>query len=827
MTRLTFFLHTALNHLRHGGQRALVALLCVAFGSMALVAMMMLSGALERVLVTHPQDIIGADISMTRAAEEYILPEDLRGLDELRGEGLLDEYTAAAYTSTLTFRKPGSSELLFPGSGIGIDPAAYPPLGELTVESPDGSGLSALLREPGDVLVTQDLALEYKLQTGDRLTLADLNTGAPLQATVRGIITDTPNHQGSKIYYNLETGARLAGGQLSLNTVLATAPDPDAAQARLQAGGWRAYQAAQLAAGDAEVQDLFAIVLNGAGVLGLLVSGVGIANTMQVLLRRRRREVAIWKSMGYRSSDLLILFALEAGLLGLAGSLLGAGIGVAVSAGLVELFSRTSTLLIEWQMSSALAPVALAVLVGVITTVVFALWAIVNSSRVAPVTLLRDEPGGAARMPWYQALALTLALAAPFTAVISLVMGSLQNALLVLLVALGGLVGLGIVLGGLLWVFTRLLPLRGAPLLNMARGNLRRRGLSPVFAIIALFVGVVALSVAAVVTQNADRVMGEKAPPLEGANLIVLAPAGETGSVHAALDGLGLESLSAGSQTRVRGVRPAGAGEEYYTPLLIGREQPGDYQISGAPWGSRPDGVYTAAVSGVPAGASLEVTLWDGGTRVLPVVGTYQVDFERAFRPELGVLMPDELSRSIAPPDQAQFYARVAPARLEQAAEQLGADLPGATVINVEAYLARFSSTYRNVFIFALAMGSLALLAGVLLMANSVSLAMLDRRFEIGVLKAMGYSRGHVLVTLVVEYLLIALVASGAGLALTRGFLWLMARQNTMAAQLLVMTPEVAAAVLLASLALTAATVLAVTWKPTRVSPLVILNDRE
>ena len=573
------------------------------------------------------------------------------------------------------------------------------------------------------------------------------------------------------------------------------------------------------------MQDMFTLLLNGAGVLGLLVSGVGIANTMQVLLRRRRREVAVWKTIGYRSGDLLVLFSLEAALLGVIGSFLGAAAGVMVSLGLVDLFSRTSTLLIDWVVSPA--PVSLAILVGVVTTVVFALWSIVSSSRVSPLALLRDEAVRTANLPRMQSLALLLVLSIPFTTVVSMVMGSPLKGIGVLLFAMAGLVGLGAVLGVLLWLIVRLLPLRAAPLLNMARGNLRRRGMSPVFAMIALFVGVVAMTTAGVVTQNANRVVQDKVPPVEGNNLVILAPAAEAGIAGQTLAELSPVSTSIGYHTRVRAVQLADDSQESFTPLLVARSNPDDdFQISGAPWGSRPDGVYISSYHTIPAGSSLEVTLWDGSRRELPIVGSYEVNFDRMFLPELGVLMPVELSQSIAPPDQVQFYARMQPSQLTSSARTLGTALPQATIINVVAYAARFTSQYHNLFVFAVSMASLALVAGALLMANSVSLAMLDRRFEIGVLKAMGYARRHLLATLVVEYAMITLVACGAGLALVRGFIWIVGLSNPFAGGLLVMTPLVVGVVILVSLGLTAATVLAVTWKPTRVSPLVVLNDR-
>jgi predicted lysophospholipase L1 biosynthesis ABC-type transport system permease subunit len=37
-----------------------------------------------------------------------------------------------------------------------------------------------------------------------------------------------------------------------------------------------------------------------AGVLGLLVGGLGISNTLQVILARRKLEIAVLKTLGYR-----------------------------------------------------------------------------------------------------------------------------------------------------------------------------------------------------------------------------------------------------------------------------------------------------------------------------------------------------------------------------------------------------------------------------------------------------------------------------------------------------------------------------------------------
>src|SRR5258708_13058275 len=65
--------------------------------------------------------------------------------------------------------------------------------------------------------------------------------------------------------------------------------------------------------------------------MALLIGGVGIVNTMQVLLSRRKLEIAMLKTTGYRRFDLYLLFGLEAGLLGLVGGIVGAAAATGVS----------------------------------------------------------------------------------------------------------------------------------------------------------------------------------------------------------------------------------------------------------------------------------------------------------------------------------------------------------------------------------------------------------------------------------------------------------------------------------------------------------------
>lgn len=827
MTLLAYYLRTAGRNLRRGGQRVFVALLCIAFGVMSVVSMTLLSNAIEALLILEPAEMIGADVTMDRPEENSLLPETVAGLQALQQEGLIDRLTLVAYTSTLVYRLPGSGELHFPSAGLGIDPATYPLAGAFTTSEPASVGLETLISRPGDLLITRDLAAEDGLKPGDTLLISDRTVGAVVEGRIRGIVTDTPNHQGTKIYYTIETARLIAGTQYPENTALANSADPEALAAAARKLGWRATTADKMYADNAEVRQFISYSLKGAGILGLLVGGIGIANTMQVLLRRRRFEVAVLKTLGYRQGELQVQFAVEAALLGVVGSLLGAALGVAVSYGLVELFSRITNLLISWVFNAL--PVFTSLLVGVVTTISFALFAIVLTSQAPPLALLRREALQPARIPRLQALGLALLCALPFVAVTALVMGSLPAGLGVLLFALVGLAVLGGVLGGLVWLVTRLLPMRLWPLARMAQTNLKRRSFSSVFAMIALFTGVVALALGVVTSTSAQRALDARLIDFEGDNINIVAPAAQEAAIRQAIAAEGVvEHVATGYQTAVRSVLPIGFSDAPLDPVLIGRDEPGEYLIRGAEWGSVPNGVYLYGRREIPEDGQMEVTLMDGSVHRLPVVGSYDLDFEsmRPF-PQIGLLVPAALSRQLAPPDTIQVSLTVPAAEVNRVVETLGAALPQALVINLPAYAARYTQTYMNLFIFAVAMASLALLAGVLLVANSVSLAMLDRRYEIGVLKAVGYARWQLLFTLLVEYTLTALIATVAGLAAVQIFLIVMAMANDLAGSLLAMTPGAAVAILFSGVGLILLTVLAITWRPVQVSPVVVLNDRE
>jgi ABC-type antimicrobial peptide transport system permease subunit len=79
------------------------------------------------------------------------------------------------------------------------------------------------------------------------------------------------------------------------------------------------------------------IVLIGIGLIALAIATLGISNALLAAVRERRREIGVLKAIGARDRDVLRLFLLEAGVLGLVGGLLGTllGMGLAAAVGVV------------------------------------------------------------------------------------------------------------------------------------------------------------------------------------------------------------------------------------------------------------------------------------------------------------------------------------------------------------------------------------------------------------------------------------------------------------------------------------------------------------
>jgi len=81
--------------------------------------------------------------------------------------------------------------------------------------------------------------------------------------------------------------------------------------------------------------------------ISLLVGGIGIVNTMYTSVLERTKEIGVMKAIGAQNKDIMIVFLIESGLLGLVGAIVGVllGFGISKSIEYIAINSLNTTLL--------------------------------------------------------------------------------------------------------------------------------------------------------------------------------------------------------------------------------------------------------------------------------------------------------------------------------------------------------------------------------------------------------------------------------------------------------------------------------------------------
>ncbi len=125
-------------------------------------------------------------------------------------------------------------------------------------------------------------------------------------------------------------------------------------------------------------------------VMSLLVSGVGITNSMLMSVTERFREIGTMKCLGALDSFVVKLFLIESTLLGLLGSVAGALVGGALMLlvwCIKDSFAITSR--IAW--GNVGLELLLTLVIGTVLTLLAAIPPAVNAAKMPPAAALRTE----------------------------------------------------------------------------------------------------------------------------------------------------------------------------------------------------------------------------------------------------------------------------------------------------------------------------------------------------------------------------------------------------------------------------------------------------
>ena len=140
------------------------------------------------------------------------------------------------------------------------------------------------------------------------------------------------------------------------------------------------------------------------GLVALLLGGVGVATGVHVFATEKLDTAAVLRCLGARQTQVFSIYVLQAGALGLIGSVLGTALGLGVQAALPFILRDFLPLDVRFRVDPA--AVAAGLTLGLWVALLFSVLPLLQIRGVAPLRALRRdfEQGPRRRDPWQRAL---------------------------------------------------------------------------------------------------------------------------------------------------------------------------------------------------------------------------------------------------------------------------------------------------------------------------------------------------------------------------------------------------------------------------------------
>lgn len=766
---------------------------CVALGVAALVAVGTFGANLQRALLREGKTLLGGDLELRSTR-----PLDADG--EQRLADLASAGATVAHVRELPSmaRADGGSALLVELKAVG---AGYPLYGRL--ETRPDRPLAALLAGGGAV-VDERLLERLGLRPGDRLRVGDTTV------TITGVVVREPDRSGTLITLGprvIVSDATLdASGLVTLGSrvryrALVRLPDGRAARSarqalsrRLEDPAVRVFSYEQAQPGLRRFFEQLETYLGLVALATLFVGGVGVAAAVRTFVRRRRDTIAILKTLGASSRLLVAAYLVQAGAFGIAGSLVGAALGLALQPLVARLLTDVLPFAVDsrlhaWTLARALA-------LGGLTTVLTALWPLLEVRTVPPSLLLRrdvDAPP-ADRRRW---LAL-VPIAGGLAALVVWQAGAFRIAAIFIGATAGALVLLA-ALARLLIAGARRAPRLRSLAWRQGVANLTRPGGHAAGVVVALGIGVMLLVAVGLLESNLghqlDHERRREVPSFFFVDIQVdqrdrfvslvrdlarVDPA-LTPVVRARLSALNGEPVTRDLLTRRRAV---GDAVFYFTrdyALTTAETLPEANVVTRGRWWSRGEAAGAPRAS-IEENAAKHLGLEVGSTVVFDVQGVpveavvasiRKVDWQTFSTNFMVLLSPGALDGA---PETFIATARV-PASAEAPLQNaIAAAMPNVTAVAVRDILERADAVLARVAFAVRAIALLAVAVGLAVMAGALTASRYQRLVESVIFRTLGATRGLVARIFAVEYACLGAAAGLGGSALAVLLAWVVVR---------------------------------------------------
>ncbi|MEO8607840.1 MAG: FtsX-like permease family protein [Chloroflexota bacterium] len=831
MKRLAFYLQYAAKNLLRSGQWTIFAVFCVAAGVATVVALRSLGLAITDSLLTNLRQYNHGDINVSsipafgpfavafqRGSDEPSIFPSWQ-VDQVRqwvteNGGQMTAYALASNVQITTVDGAQVGRPQF-SSSLFIDPASFAQMNHVVALDPAGVPLDQLFTGGNDVVISQNMAESQNIKVGDQVRVS----GTEQPFTVRGIVSTEAEANIENIfaaffgfaYFDVKQAETL-GLNPNPNTIGINLPD-GSSEEKIEQGGdilgglvyaREVHTTPFLLRRNKEVSDMVGRFIVAMGLGAMLIGGVGIMNTMLVLVRRRSMEIAALKTFGLKGRQIGAMFLAEAFLLGLIGSIVGILIGILMS-GIVNRYGEA---FLQQKLPWKVYPEALlfGLGLGLVVTMVFGILPVLTATKVRPGIILRPNETVIPRAGVIQSL-LALGIV---VVVLGLIAGAIIGPALDKMTALRlppapilGILGVGgtlLFLGFLtflLWIlvwFIGHIPTFGNVELRLALRNLSTNRWRTATTLLALTAGMFALSSITYFGLGAREIVKIQFAQTLGGNVMIV-PLLPKDVAQPIIDlGLayqnGIEyktvlNVNAGRITRLEGQPIVIEKTTREVPLTILTRETNNPNLNSGPVRQGRDltpddkGKYVIVLSeqslvesvlrgftldeiGIHAGSHIRLRI-QGKTYDFEVVGI--VGSSNGFAPNIaGAFIPPDVPGMDFP--YSVDVIQVDPQYVNEVLLNMSG-MPMTFAVDVTFIDGLIRRLIDQLAAIPTVVGLLSLLAAAVIMANTVALAILERRRQIGILKAIGLKRGRVLRIILLENTIVGLLGGLLGIGLS------------------------------------------------------------
>lgn len=522
--------------------------------------------------------------------------------------------------------------------------------------------------------------------------------------------------------------------------------------------------------------------------VALLVGAFIIANTFSIVVAQRSRELALLRAIGASRGQVIASVVVEALLVGMLASVAGAVGGIGIAGGLRALMEAFNIDLPQTALQIEPRTIVVSLAVGMVVTVVSAVYPAVRASRVAPVEAMRDETQRVHhRRRWVGAVRLV----SLFGGVAILAWG-LSAGELKVIGAGAGLTFLGVALMSPVLVVPMARAI-GAPAAAwrgvagaLARENAMRTPVRTAATAIALMVGLALVGFVSIFAASLRASVDETIDRTFTADLVIASAAANTGG-----------GFSPSAALRMAKLDEVGT----VSALQFGQVRIGSHKR--ATFAMAADGATLAKVIALDV-TSGRVADLDGDTMMASerrarsnrwrVGDDVPVRFARTGRHHLKlvaiyastgsvgdiVLSSDAYRKNFLNRLDITVYVTarrgVSQRRLRAAVERELKPFPNLDVRSQAEYAASQRTLVNQVLGLITALIALSVIVAILGIVNTLALSVFERTHEIGLLRAVGMSRRQVRSMIRWESVTIAVIGALLGIALGLLFGWLIVR---------------------------------------------------